>query len=165
MPEDIDDEFARRLREVTARVAGLDEEEALQLLDVRLKQVQAHGQVRHRLSLARARGTLALALGNHAEPDMIASLQTMVTTIEESGPPDAITLASPAQIADPDSPSYDPELAANLAELLQCHHENAVAILRLIAQSSVAGGEPEILASLERFLDHDLDAISELEAR
>ncbi|BBH16995.1 hypothetical protein Back2_12820 [Nocardioides baekrokdamisoli] len=163
MPEDIDDEFARRLREVTASVAGLDEEEALQLLEIRLKQVQINGQARHRLSLARARGTLALALGNRAEPDMIASLETMVSTIEESGPPEAVSWDS--QSVDPDSPAYDPELAANQAELLECHHQNAVAILRLIAQISVSGDEPELVATLERFLDHDLDAISELEAR
>lgn len=155
MPEDIDDEFTRRLREVTASVAGLDEDEALRVLDLRLRRAEANGRARHRLSLARARGSLALALGNRADHDIIASLQTMVTTIEESGP------AGPFSFGEDD----DPELAANLAELLQCHHQNAIAILQLIAQLSVAGTDPEMVTTLEQFLDRDLEAISELEAR
>ena len=155
MPEDIDDEFARRLREVTASVAGLDEEEALRVLDLRLRRAEANGLVRHRLSLARARGSLALALGTGAEHDVVASLQTMVATIEESGPVGPIPL----------SEADDPELTANLAELLQCHHQNAIAILQVIAKLSVAGSEPELVATLEGFLDTDLESISELEAR
>lgn len=155
MPEDIDDEFARRLREVTASVAGLDEDEALRVLDVRLRQAQANGYARHRLSLARARGTLALALGSAADHDMIASLQTMVTTIEESGPAEPISFDG----------SDDPELAANLAELLACHHQNAIAILQLIAKVTVAGENPDLVTTLEGYLDLDLEAISELETR
>ena len=80
MPDDTEDEFTRRLREVTASVAGMDEEDALALLEVRIKQAEANGLARHRLSLARARGTLALALAGGAEHDIIASLQTMGST-------------------------------------------------------------------------------------
>lgn len=165
MPEDLDDEFARRLREVTASVAGLDEDEALRVLEVRLQHAQANGQARHRLSLARARGTLALALGNAAEHDVVASLETMVSTIEGSGPAVAVPIAPLPRVSDPDDTAYDPELAANLAELLQCHHQNAVAILQVIARLSVADNAPELVCTLERFLDLDLEAISELEAR
>lgn len=165
MPDNIDDEFARRLREVTASVAGLDEDDALRVLDLRLRRAEANGRVRHRLSLARARGTLALALGNGADHDMIASLRTMVTTIEESGPTGTASPASLAQLADPDDAAYDPELAANVAELLQCHHQNAIAILQLIAKLSVSSEDPELVSTLERFLDDDLEAISELESR
>lgn len=165
MPEDIDDEFARRLRELTASVAGLDEDEALQVIDMRLKRAQANGQARHRLSLARARGTLALALGNDAEDDIIASLRTMVATIEESGPAEPVALGSYEQIINLDDPAHDPELAENVTELLGCHHQNAVAILQVIAKLSVGGEDPDRITTLERFLDYDLEAISELEAR
>lgn len=164
MPEDIDDEFARRLREVTASVAGLDEGEALRILDLRLRRAEANGIARHRLSLARARGTLALALGNRADHDIVASLRTMVTTIEESGPAESTALGSLERSADPDDPAYDPELAANLSDLLQCHHQNAIAILQLIAKLSVEADGPELIATLERFLDDDLTAISALQA-
>jgi hypothetical protein len=165
MSENIDEELARRLRDAAESVAGLDEEEALKVLDARLKRVQANGQVRHRLSLARARGTLALALGNRAEPDMIGSIRTMVSTIDESGPTEVVPLGTAAQITDPTAPAHDPELAANIAELLECHHENAVAILRLIAQLSVSGEDPDLVTTLEGFLEHDLEAIAELEGR
>jgi hypothetical protein len=155
MPEDIDDEFARRLREVTASVAGLDEDEALRVLDLRLRRAEANGLVRHRLSLARARGSLALAVGTGAEHDVVASLQTMVATIEESGPAGPI----------PDGDRDDPEFVANVAELLQCHHQNAISILQVIAKVSVAGNDPDLVSTLEGFLDQDLEAISDLEGR
>lgn len=165
MPENVDDELARRLKEVADSVAGLSEDEAVAVLEVRLKQVQANGLARHRLSLARARGTLAIALGEGAEAEVIASLEEMVATIEKSGPAEVVTLTSPARAADPGSPEYDPELAANLAELVQCHHQNAVSILGVIAKTSVAGDDPELLARLEQLLEHDLEAITELEPR
>jgi len=165
MPENVDDELARRLKEVADSVAGLSEDEAVEVLETRLRQVRANGQALHRLSLARARGSLALALGGGAEPDVIASLEQMVATIETSGPTDVVPLSTPARVADPGAPEYDPELAGNLAELLQCHHRNAVSILGLIAKTSVAGDDPALLSRLESLLDHDLEAISELDPR
>jgi hypothetical protein len=163
--ENVDAELARRLQEVAASVAGLSEDEAVEVLQARLNQVRANGLARHRLSLARARGTLAMALGQGAEAEVIASLKEMVATIEESGATEVVPLGTPARVADPEAPEYDPELAGNLAELLQCHHQNAVSILGLIARTSVAGDDPELLAALERLLDYDLEAISELDPR
>ena len=165
MSENVDEELARRLKDMAASVAGLSEDDAVELLETQLRQVQANGLARHRLSLARARGTLANALAGNAEPDVLASLEDMVATIEQSGPADPVTLPSSASAADPASADYDPELAGNLAELLACHHQNTVSILGLIAKTSVAGDDPQLLARLEGLLDHDLAAISELDPR
>ena len=165
MSEIPQEEFARRLQEVADSIAGLSEDEALELLETRLKQVEANGFALHRLSLARARGSLAMALGSGAEPEIITSLREMVATIEQSGPTATVTLGTPARVGDPAAAEYDPELAGNLAELLAVHHENAVGILGLIAKASVAGDTPEMLATLEQLLEHDLEAISELDPR
>ncbi|MCA1983861.1 hypothetical protein [Nocardioides nematodiphilus] len=163
MSENVDHELARRLKDVAASVAGLSEDEAVEMLETQLKQVRANGLARHRLSLARARGTLANALCGDTDPDMLASLEDMVDTIERSGPADVVPLPSPASAADPASTDYDPELAGNLAELLACHHQNTVSILGLIAKTSVAGDDPELLATLDELLNYDLAAITELE--
>lgn len=165
MSENRDDELARRLKDVAASVAGLSEDEAVEMLETRLKQVRANGWARHRLSLARARGTLANALCSDAEPAMISSIEDMVATIEGSGPTEAVPLPPRASAEDPSSADYDPELAGNLAELLACHYQNSVSILGLIAKTSVAGDDPELLARLEALLEHDLEAISELDPR
>lgn len=165
MSENVDAELARRLQEVADSVAGLSEDEAVEVLEARLERVRANGFVRHRLSLARARGSLAMALGTDAEAEIITSLEQMVATIEQSGPTEVVPLASPARVADPDAPEHDPELADNLTELLRCHHQNAVSILGVIAKTSVAGDDPELLARLEHLLDYDLEAITELDPR
>ena len=106
-----------------------------------------------------------MALGSGAEPEIIASLEQMVATIERSGPTATVALGTPARVGDPSAAEYDPELAGNLTELLAVHHENAVGILGLIAKASVAGDAPEMLATLEQLLEHDLEAISELDPR
>lgn len=165
MSENVNEELARRLREAAESVAGMDEDEALAFLDARLKRAHASGEARHRLSLSRARGTLAVALGTGAEHDLIASLEQMVASIEEASPPEPMTFRPLAEVSDADSPHYDPELAVELADLLQCHHENAIDILRAIAQLSSTGNNPELVTKLEGFLNADLEAISELEAR
>jgi len=165
MSDNVDEELARRLQEVADSVAGMSEDEAVEALELRLKQVQANGLALHRLSLARARGTLALALADHAEPDVIASLEQMVTSIETAAPIASPELAPLTRVSDPDAPEYDPELAGNLADLLQVHHQNAVAIYGLIARTTVAGDDPELLAALERLVAYDLEAITELDPR
>jgi hypothetical protein len=163
MSDNVDEEFARRLSEVAASVAGLSEDQALEALETRLKQIEVNGLALHRLSLAQARGTLALALAEGAEPDVITSLEELIVTIEQSGPSTVHQIGSLAQVADPDAPEYDPELAGNLENLLARHRENAVTILRLIAKATVDGTDPDLLAALDALLNHDLAAISELE--
>jgi len=170
MSENVDEEFARRLQEAAESVAGLSDDEALAVLHTRIQQAQLHGLALHRLSLAQARGTLALALGDHAEAEVIASLEEMVASIEQAPPiesplVEALPLAPLSRVSDPDSPEYDPDLAAILGDLLQRHHQNAVSIYGLIAKTTVAGDEPELLADLERLVAYDLDAITELDPR
>jgi hypothetical protein len=165
MSGNFDDEFARRLTDVAASVAGLSEDEAVEALDARLRQVRLNGVALHRLSLAQARGTLARALGEGADAEVIASLEELVATIEASGPAETLPLGTPARVADPAASEFDPELAGNLEKLLARHRENAVAILGLIAKASVDGTDPALLTTLEALLNHDLEALSELEPR
>jgi hypothetical protein len=165
MSENVDEELARRLQEIADSVSGLSEDAALEVLEVRLKRAEAAGSALHRLSLARARGSLAAALGGGAEPEVLTSLRDMVATIERSSPSGAAPLTPLARVADPAASEYDPELAATLAELLEVHHENVLGIYSVIAKLSVAGDDPELLASLEQLVAYDLEGISELDPR
>ncbi|WP_300677336.1 hypothetical protein [Nocardioides sp.] len=164
MSESFDEDFARRLGQIADSVAGLSEDEAVQVLDLRLKRAQLTGAARHRLSLAQARGTLARALGAEAEAEVLTSLEQMVTTIAETAPADMPPLGAAAPLMDATAASFDVDLATDVARLLDRHRDNAITVLGLIAQATTSGNTA-LVSALDALLEHDLEALSELEGR
>lgn len=165
MSESFDDEFSRRLLDLAGSVAGLSEDEAVAALDARLAQTQLAGAVLHRLSLAQARGTLARALGEGADVEVLSSLDELVTTIEATCPAQMPQIGPAKAFAESLGSTAEPELAENVVKLLIRHRENAVAILGLIARASTTQPDPELVTKLEQLLAHDLEALEELENR